>query len=352
MKLAIDTNCRRVTLAGTTRYLNGLLRGFSSIPDLSICEIEWDRDNLTYKQPARALKTFYRELYWARFIGPQKIRNYGVDIFHSPGGFLIIPPRGVARVTTLLDLAILRYPKRYRSWQRFTGSMKLKQGIKHYNKFISISSFTADEAMRLLDIPAKNIEVIHLGCDFQESSLEIMPQAISIPEEFFLFVGSLEPGKNLELLRQVYLLSELMGKPLPPLVVVGVRWEGVAREGEWPKSWIAAGRIPDVNLVYLYRRALALVFPSIYEGFGFPPLEAMTLACPVICSSVASIPEVTGSAALYCELNPDAYLNAMIRLVEDDQLRDELISKGLLQASKFSWDKCAEETYKVYKSLV
>lgn len=349
MKLAIDTNCRRVTRAGTTRYLDGLLHGFrETLPDLEVQEIEWPVDNLDYRQPARALKTFYRELGWAPFIGAARVRDSGCDVFHSPAGFLIPPPGSIPHVATLHDLAILRHPERYRKWQRLCGRARLEKTCSA-QYLIGISEFTISEAVSLLGIPSSRFVRIFHGCDFNVDSPESPPSAFAAPDEFLLFVGSLEPGKNLALLREVYVLAGERGNVLPPLVVVGARWEGVGHEGVWPESWIAAGRLPDNQLVYLYRRALAHVFPSSYEGFGFPPLEAMTLGCPVICSRVASLPEVTREAALYAELTPESYLNSILRLLSEDGLRDDLIRRGSDQAQRFSWGKCAKETLEVYK---
>ncbi len=350
MKLAIDTNSRRITKAGTTRYLEGLLDGLRRVaPDLEIQELEWPVDNLVYKQPARMLKTSFRELVWAPFIAVPSLKSSRPDVFHAPAGSLIPRVHGIPWVATLLDLAMLRHPERFRAWQRTTGATRLRRTLAS-DAVITISTFTADEAVSLMGAERKKLHPILLGCDFVPDSPEAAPAGFKVPGEFLLFVGSLEPGKNLSLLRQVYLMAESEGKPLPPLIVVGARWEGVGHEGEWPQCWIPAGRIPDDELVYLYRRALALVFPSKYEGFGFPPLEAMTLGCPVICSAVASLPEVVGEAALYAELTMQSYLDAIRRLLDEDKLRDDLVRLGRTQAAKFSWEKCARETLDVYRA--
>src|SRR5215475_13738832 len=140
--------------------------------------------------------------------------------------------------------------------------------------------------------------------------------------------------------------------PLPPLLIVGARWAGVGTEGSPPPGWQYLGRLPDAELVYLYRRALALVFPSKYEGFGLPVVEAMMLGCPVICSPVASLPEVGGNAALFTDLKPEDYLKAMRQVSREVSLRNELIEKGLAQAANFSWNKCAREMLEVYRATL
>jgi alpha-1,3-rhamnosyl/mannosyltransferase len=219
---------------------------------------------------------------------------------------------------------------------------------------ICISRFTAEEAMALLNLPASTFIVVHNGCEFHPSE-PAPPEAkpvFNVPNEYFLFVGSLEPGKNLALLKEVYALAESGNQALPPLLIVGARWEGVGHEGPPSKGWHYLGRLPDEVLVYLYRRATGLVFPSKYEGFGLPVVEAMALGCPVICSPVASLPEVGGAAALFADMTPEAYLKAMRQVSREAGLRDDLMQRGLAQAARFSWDKCAREVLEVYRETL
>ncbi len=355
-RVAIETNGRYTSQAGISRYIRGLLHGVeqSGVPnDLTYSELNWPVENLVYRQPQRAIRTFYRELIWAKCVAPRRLRMMGASVLHSTGNPFVRPLSGMAHVVTLHDLALLRYPQRFRPWLRRTGKKRLDQ-VRRADRVICISQFTADEAMALLDIPASRIEVIWNGCDFHPNdrrSIDEGPPDRSLPEEFFLFVGSLEPGKNLRLLREAYLLAEKEGKALPPLVIVGARWEGVAREGSHPKEWHYLGRQPDEVLTYLYRRARALVFPSRYEGFGLPVAEAMALGCPVICSRVASLPEIGGDAVHFSEMSPGGYRQAIETVAQDAHYRETLIDRGREQAMKFSWRQCAEQTMHVYREV-
>src|SRR5579859_3409922 len=297
--IGIDTNSLYTTQAGVARYLRGLLNGLQRVaaPDVDLQAVAWEVENFSYHQPERALKTFYRELIWARFNAPRFLRKHNVALLHSAAGPLIGPPRGVREVVTLHDLAILRHPERFRSWHGAVARRALRK-MRRANQVICISRFTAEEAMALLNLPASKFIVVHNGCEFHPSE-PAPPEAkpdFTVPNEYFLFVGSLEPGKNLALLKEVYALAESKKQFLPPLLIVGARWEGVGHEGPPPKDWHYLGRQPDEVLVYLYRHATGLVFPSKYEGFGLPVVEAMSLGCPVICSPVASLPEVGGAA--------------------------------------------------------
>ena len=355
MHVALDTNAIFTCQAGANRYVQHLLRALRALGDaaLEIQEVAWRVNNLTYRQPQRSIKTAYRELVWAPFMAPRMLRRAQVELFHSTAGILVRPPRPIRHVVTLYDLAVLRYPNRFRRWQRWATAHRLKW-LRQADRILCISRFTADEAIELLDLPVDKLEVVYIGgnsFDVPAAVSEAAPD-VPVPSDFLLFVGSLEPGKNLSLIRQTYELAVRRQIHLPPLMIVGARWKGVANEGLPPSSWHYLGRQPDASLVYLMRRAIALLFPSKYEGFGLPVNEAMSLGCPVVCSPVASIKEVGGEAAFYADLTPEAYLKAIQRLLKDSSLRAEFIQKGFVQARQFSWKRCAEETMAVYRSVL
>lgn len=352
MRVALDTNALYKTQAGVARYIRGLQKGFEQIaaPDVEVFPFAWEVENFGYRQPQRALKTFYCEFIWAKFFAPSLLQKKNAQILHATAGLFVQPPPGTREIATLHDLAVLRFPERFRRWQRYASPRRLQHLIRA-DRIICISQFAADEAMTLMNLPARKLTVIHNGCEFHPNQIALEEKpAFDVPPEFFLFVGSLEPGKNLALLKEAYTLAETKKHVLPPLLIVGARWEGVGNEGAPPKNWHYLGRQPDEALVYLYHRARALVFPSKYEGFGFPLVEAMALSCPVICSPVASLPEVGGDAACFVPLTPGDYLKAMQRLLQEAGWRDELIAKGRAQAAKFSWKKCAGEVLEMYRS--
>jgi len=353
LRVAIDTSSLYTTRAGTARYTQGLLNGFRAMGYKAphILPLAWPVDNFDYKQPMRALKTAYRELVWCRTRATAQLRDGAYDILHSASHIGFRPPPGVRRVHTLYDLVVLRHPEKFRRWQRFTG-IRFLDRLQSMDRIICISRFTADEAMSLLGLPARKLEVVYCGSDLADVPVKTEnTQGLSLPDTFFLFVGSLEPGKNLALLKSVYQQAAQSGRPLPPLLIAGGRWAGVESEGMAPESWIYLGRVSDPALVALYRRAAALVFPSKYEGFGLPVLEAMSLGCPVICSRSGSIPEVGGDAVCYSELSVSAFLGNMRAMLSDPVLRDEMRAKGMDRASCFSWRQCAEETAAIYESV-
>jgi glycosyltransferase involved in cell wall biosynthesis len=349
-RVAVDTSGCFVIQAGVARYIRGLLRGFRELqaPALELLELAWKVENFGYAQPRRLIRTVYRDVFWAKWAAPRLLRRSEVDLLHSTVGYYVRPPRGLKNIVTVHDLAFVRHPERFRKWQGWIGRANLR-GIASAERLICISRFTADETMELLKIPATKIDVVYNGADFQadENTPEEKP-TFDVPGEFFLFVGSLEPGKNLALLRSVYRQAEESGRRLPPLMIVGARWQGVPGEGAPPRDWHYLGRQPDAVLVYLYRRALALAFPSKYEGFGLPVVEAMALGCPVVCGPVASLPEVGGEAVLLAELTVETFGKALRQVSEDGELREEMRQRGAKQAAQFTWRKCAAGTLESY----
>lgn len=353
MKIAFDTNPLYTSQAGVARYVRGLLSALRATdPDIPALELAWPVRNLSYRQPARAVKTAYRELVWTRFLAPAIIRSGKCDLLHQTSTFRLGGPSTVPHIVTLYDLAVLEYPNRFRRWQRRSVRGYLND-VAAADRVICISRFVADEAVRHLGVPAKKLEVVHCASSFLESiGGQGATLPFDVPDEFFLFVGSLEPGKNLALLRESYALAKDREISLPPLLVVGARWQGVATEGIAPDEWVYLDRQPDSVLAELYRRATALLFPSKYEGFGLPVIEAMSLGCPVVCSPVASLPEVAGEAAVLVDLDAGAYLEAMSSILNSGELRTSLIHKGSEQAKKFSWAKSAMHTVEIYRDLL
>ncbi len=352
MRIAIDTNPLYTTQAGMARYVRSLLGAFHKYcaRELEIVEVGWPVGNFGIQQPQRALKTAYRELIWAKWIAPEIIAKSRAGAYHITGTPLTFAPNGIPNVVTVHDMAVFRQPDRFRRWHGFSARSGYRK-LHRARHVICISGFTADEVSAVLGLSERDISVVYYGCPFHPNDPappERKPD-FDVPPEFLLFVSSLEPGKNITLIREMYELAESRRVKLPPLLLAGSRWQGVGHEGPPPSGWRFLGHQSDDVLVYLYRRAQALLFPSKYEGFGLPVAEAQALGCPVICSPVASLPEVGGTAALYAEMNARAYLETILRLTAEPELRQEAIDGGKAQAAKFSWQRCARETLEIYR---
>lgn len=347
MKALIETTPLYTTQGGVARYVRGLLHGLQAVcgpGDLAWRELGWPVKNFGYRQPARALRTLVREGWWANFPAARAAR--GADLMHHTALPIIPFVRGPRHVVTLHDLALLRHPERYRPWQRAAGLRRLHR-VAAADRVIAVSRFTADEAIALLGLPAAKLVVVYEG-GLLEPAVAPGPLPAGVPDDFFLFVGALEPGKNLALLRAIYASASA---PLPPLVIAGARWEGVPHEGPPPAGWHFLGHVADPELWALYDRARAMLFPSRYEGFGLPVLEAMGRGCPVLCGPLPSLREIGGDAIATAALTVDEFGVAMRRLTIDEAWRAQLANAGRKRATDFSWTRCARETLAVYRSL-
>ncbi len=292
-------------------------------------------------------------------------RVLGLDLIHSPD---FIPPlhNSIPAVCTVHDLAFLLYPNLVTADSaRYYGQIEV--AVKRANRIIAVSDSTRNDLVKLLGAPESKIDVIYEAADpiyrpidHQSARQSLLSAGIAIPDRFILFVGTIEPRKNLGTLLRSYARLRSDYDVAVPLVLAGAPgWlshdisdlvVSLGLDGHV----MFTGKIPDnEHLRALYNLASMLVHPAYYEGFGLPPLEAMACGTPVVCSNAGSLPEVVGNAALMA--NPedvDEWTVAMQRLLEDDRLAAELGSKGLARASTFSWEKAAKATLQTYRQAV
>jgi glycosyltransferase involved in cell wall biosynthesis len=228
--------------------------------------------------------------------------------------------------------------------------------VRKADAIIAISQFTKGELVRLAKAPEGKIHTIHNGVD--ESWFQVPKGENPHPKPYFLYAGNIKPHKNLRRLLEAFRLVQ--DKVLQDLVLTG-QIEGFLTGDDEVKRLAESfgGRVALVGTMALpelqryFANADALIFPSLYEGFGLPPLEAMACGCPVAASTAASIPEVCGEAALYFDpLDVQEMADKMVRLVQDQGLRKELMAKGSKRARDFSWDECAQRTNAVMDQVL
>ncbi len=262
------------------------------------------------------------------------------------------------QICTMHDLIPLDHPEwfnpRFSAWYRWL----LPRLAKKVSYIIAISEFTKLRVLDLLRMHPDRVAVVPNGVDwrFQPQSAEAVAAArvqLRLPEQpYVLCLGSLEPRKNLSRLLRAWALLQARYRGEVQLVVAGgsANPSVFARTESGPRTdnVFFAGYVPDEILPALYSGALAMVYPSLYEGFGLPPLEAMACGCPVITSRTTSLPEVTGEAALLVDpLDPESIADAIRQAIEDDELRGRLSAAGLERAKQFSWDRCAQLTWAI-----
>lgn len=298
-----------------------------------------------------------------QFLMPWVLRRLGTDVFHSPD---FIPPlrsRGPS-VITIHDLGFLIYPHFLtKDAARYYG--QIDRAVRHAEQIIAVSQSTKNDLVRMLGVPEDKISVIYEAAapQFQPMDRAAAYQHIQalydIPEEFILFVSTIEPRKNINGLLRAYRRLRDDYKLTPALVLVGA--PGWLSDDVYALMDVLdlapycffLGRVDTHDLCYLYNAAQCLVHPAFYEGFGLPPLEAMACGTPVIVSNVSSMPEVVGDAALQIDPKHDEEITvALWRVLTDPALRESLRAKGLQRASAFSWRRAAEQTMEVYRKAV
>jgi glycosyltransferase involved in cell wall biosynthesis len=269
--------------------------------------------------------------------GPLRRRLTGADVVHYPLT-LRIPTVPTRSVTTLLDLQHLDLPQLFSRRERAFRSVAWHPSVHGADRVIVISAFVRDRAVQLLGLDPERLRVIHLGIDHDRYTPGGEPR-----EPFLLYPARRWPHKNHERLFEAF---ALVRRDRPELRLV---LTGGGHSGAVPDRVEVRGLVSEEELVALYRRAAALVFPSLYEGFGQPALEAMACGCPVACSNAASLPEVVGDAArLFDPYDPRAIADAVLEVLGAPEA---WAARGLEQAKRFSWDATARAHDDVYREL-
>jgi glycosyltransferase involved in cell wall biosynthesis len=277
-------------------------------------------------------------------------------LYHSP--YYLMPYRtGRPTIMTFYDAIPLRFPDHVSSRARLLFWLALRLAIHSANHVIVISqSACHDLRSAVPSLRPSDVTTIYAAADprFAPQSAAAIAQVrarYALPADFFLYVGSNKPHKNLPLLVQAH---ARLPASAPPLVIAGpwdVRYPQAKQIAD-PARVRFLGPVDDADLPALYGAALAFVFPSRYEGFGLPVLEAMACGTPVICSNAASLPEVAGNAALLVDpTNPSMLAEALQRILDDRALREQLSARGLGQAARFSWAQAAVETLAIYRQV-
>jgi len=283
------------------------------------------------------------------------------DLYFEPNFIpLRIPAQHI--VATVPDFSFALFPEWHTKDKVQYYKKHFWKKIKEADRVIVISDFIRNQAIHQFGFPEEQLITIRLGVArdmfriYPQQDLLPIKEHYRLPENFILFVGSIEPRKNLKNLLKAYLELKAPIRKEFKIVLAGCKgWENdevMNLLRELKEDVFYTGYIPEDELGKFYNLARLFIYPSFYEGFGLPPLEAMACGCPVVVSNAASLPEVCGDAAYY--VNPQdvrSIAEGMERVLADEGLRKSLVSKGLERIKQFSWEKSAAEHLRVFEEV-
>ncbi len=300
---------------------------------------------------------------WFEYSVPRYLKKLKIDLFISPDGYASLNT-AVPQILTIHDLGFEHYPEHV----PFSGRIYYRHFTPKFaanaKKIIAVSDFTKQDIVKLYNIPSEKIETIYNGFDLDDQQLlnisveKELHQHQLLPKKYFVFIGAVHPRKNvLGIVRAFQLFKQKTNSDFKLLLLGRNAWLNDELEKEIQNSpfkkdivWIT--EIERLPLLKLLQTSFALVFPSFFEGFGIPVLEAMQLHVPVIASNVSALPEVCGDAALLCDpFKPENIAEQMILISEDDTLYENLKQKGKERAQLFSWDKSAAQWVRLIQSI-
>jgi len=325
IRAAIDVSPLVQTRAGTARYLKALLRELRGREDVDVSTRSFGRSD--------RLSTLARDAAWYPFVLG---REQDADLVHCP------TYRGPVRsarpvVVTVHDLAVFRHPDAFNRWTRTYSPRVVPRVLAAARRIVAVSEFTRRELVELLRVPDDKIRVVPNGVDD-----EFTREGPAAEGDYVLTVGTLEPRKNLARLVEAARRSDL------ELRVVGARGWGKVEVGGNGVRWL--GEVSDTELARLYRGALCVAYPSLYEGFGIPVLEAMACGAPVVTTRGTAMEEIADGAAVLVDTRDPAEIAAGIERAAAE--RDQLVPRGLERARAFRWDAIAEATVGVYREAI
>ena len=282
------------------------------------------------------------------------LRSKSPDILHETYFSARRPGPGRARrVLTLYDMIHEKFPGNFHPLDKTARNKAI--AAQRADHVICISESTQRDAIEILGLPGHKTSVIHLGFDLMRGAAAVGPPSEAQPP-YLLYVGLRGGHKNFSGLLKAYAASALLRKDYALVCFGGGPFE--AHERALISELGLSGHVrqtagDDALLAELYQGARAFVYPSLYEGFGIPPLEAMAHGCPVICSNTSSIPEVVGDAGDYFEpTDTESMRTAIEHVLGSESRRETLIECGFRRLEAFSWDRCAAQTFDVYKTLM
>lgn len=366
MRIAINTLAMRRQLYGVGNYIKNLIHVLSAFDHNNSYLLFASDDNISHLEGLGenfevdfAPRNRPLRLCWEQTILPFKLKQKRIDVYH--GATFVTPfVKTCRQVVTIHDMTFHTMPKRHSFTKQLYFRQMIPGAIRRSDMVISVSESTKQDILRLVSTADEKVAVVHLGVEQRFRPVQSTEQLATVREkygiqrDFVLFVGLIEPRKNVAALVEAYHNACLSG--CYDLVLAGsLGWEYsdlLKRVTDSPVRHRihVPGYIPDADLPALYSAASVFVYPSFYEGFGLPVLEAMACGTPVITSAISSLPELVGDAGIL--VNPSdlpSLTTALRQLTENAALRQKMSERGLQRAKLFTWQATAAKTLEVYK---
>lgn len=359
MKVAIDM--RALPRTGIGNYSQALLEGLPKLFPATIKTLPVTDEVIISRQKRQGYIDRLRGLWWEQQKLPNILRKNQVDILHNPMNHGLPMKQVCKSVVTVHDVIPLVFREQYLKTfvERTYYNLALKVAMSRSSMIITDSTFSMNEIIKYLDVPIKKIRVIPLACGkefkpvLEMNRLKNVREKFGLRRPFLLTIGGNEPRKNA--VRLINIFEGISEKYDVDLVVVGGNWRG----NGFSKGILKAnnvyflGSVEQEDLVALYSAAELFVFPSLYEGFGLPILEAMACGSPVVASNTSSIPEVAGDAALLFDPRDQEDMNRIIvGILSSRETKEELKQKGLERAKKFTWESTLNQTREAYRDVL
>lgn len=374
MKIALSTSVIQRGKTGVAQYVLALTRALMPYTDVVKFHIlalaqdlplfDFARGRMEIVPVDERWRSPVRNIWWHQRVLPGWLADQQIDVLHVPSYRRMVCSAHCNLISTIHDLAPFHVKKKYDLARMLYGRLVVKLLARRQNGIIAVSSSTARDVERFFGVPVQKQNVILNGIDHTRFNLgdpvaarTLVELRWQLIEPFFLYVSRLEhPAKNhTRLIESFNQFKSNTGSPWQ-LVLAGSDWHGAehihaaARQSPYSKDIRFLGFVEDAVLPDLYRAASVMVYPSLFEGFGLPPIEAMACGCPVICSSRGSLSEVVGSAARIINPEDSADLSgAMQDIATHREKRESLIQAGLLNSRRFNWDENAKRVMEVYE---
>jgi glycosyltransferase involved in cell wall biosynthesis len=372
MRIGIDTTALPAQPGGAGTYIIQLVRALTSLDcdhdfvifanqDKHKIFVLEEKGNVQWvlgsnKKPAR-------RLIWEQTTLPRLARETRIDILHSPH-YTRPLQLGCRSVVTFHDMTFFLTPHLHGLAKRIFFPIAIRYSARQADALIAVSDNTRRDSIRILGISPDKIATTPLGVDprfrpiLKQDVLLRLRKKYNLPEKFLLFLGTIEPRKNLPTLLGAF--SHLVNNGFSyDLAVVGqVGWmheevDNLVEKLDLNQRIHFTGYLPTEDLPAIYNLADAFIYPSVYEGFGIPPLEAMACGTPVITTKSSSMMEIVGDAGILVDpINEETLADAILTLSEDKELQGKFSKRGLQRAATFTWERTAHETLKIYERVV